>query len=421
MNAKRQLKQQAHHRHGVMTPLVACALLVVMGAVALVLDRLWLDAARVELTTAAESAALAAAGVLVTDDLLRPEAGDAARIEHARNVAVAVAAQNRVAGKPVELNAGANGDVRFGRWVRRAGKGTLGAMPTALRGHARFLETETDPTSVQVRALRTRRRNNPIALFFAGLTGQPAGDLAVGVEASLDNHVIGVRPLPGVPVPALPLAILQSDPAGRRSDTWRKQIEERGGQDRFGYDPQTGDVLAEPDGIPEIVLVLQSSDLKFEKTGNAHLLHIGDEREQDRLLEQIRRGWTADDLHDFGGELLLNGPPVELQSSVEFNSGVRWSLAEIAGQCRICLLSIESPGATSATSRPPSGGETQHAVKCVGLVAGRVMQVDATDSNGCRIVFQPGTRTTRTAVLANETRSGKRLANPYIYKLQLTR
>jgi len=40
--------------------LIAFALLAGLGGVALVLDRLWLDATRLELTTAAEAAAIAA-------------------------------------------------------------------------------------------------------------------------------------------------------------------------------------------------------------------------------------------------------------------------------------------------------------------------------------------------------------------------
>ncbi len=43
-------------RRGFTTPAVAIALLVVMAGLALVLDRLWLDTADLELTTAAEAA-----------------------------------------------------------------------------------------------------------------------------------------------------------------------------------------------------------------------------------------------------------------------------------------------------------------------------------------------------------------------------
>ncbi len=102
-------------RRGFTTPAVAIALLVVMAGLALVLDRLWLDTADLELTTAAEAAALAAASELANDDLLKLNAVPELRFERARAAAAWIASQNLVAGSPVVLNTDPEGYIRLGR------------------------------------------------------------------------------------------------------------------------------------------------------------------------------------------------------------------------------------------------------------------------------------------------------------------
>jgi hypothetical protein len=92
-------------------PGLVVALVVTLCAVALVLDRLWLDAATAELRTASDAAAMAAAGELIHDDLLKETYDSTERIEAARQRAKDVAGQNLVAGEPVELDASPDGDV----------------------------------------------------------------------------------------------------------------------------------------------------------------------------------------------------------------------------------------------------------------------------------------------------------------------
>ena len=58
-------------RRGVITPLAAMVLLVVLAGIALVVNRLWLDAASLEVTTCIETAVLAAGQELAADDLLK--------------------------------------------------------------------------------------------------------------------------------------------------------------------------------------------------------------------------------------------------------------------------------------------------------------------------------------------------------------
>ena len=288
-----RLRQLVIRRRGFTTPAVAIALLVTMAGLALIIDRLWLDAADLELTTAAEAAALAAASELVSDDLLKPTPDPELRAELALTAAAYVAGQNVVAGAPVVLNTSPQGDVRFGQLV-------LDSQSQRVR----FVETPINPTTAVVTSMRTRRTNNPVAMFVAGLTQLPFGDIVTRVEATVDNRVIGVRPLENLPVPALPLAIWYMDPTGARTDTWNGQILSGAGPDNYGYDPIGHQVLSGPDGIPEITLHSQANGQQVTDA-NLTVVDLGTGLNDQELGRQFASGWTADDLTAFGGEFLL--------------------------------------------------------------------------------------------------------------------
>lgn len=389
-------------RHGFITPLLAIALLVVLACTALALDRLWIELAMTELTTCAEAAAIAAGRELAADELLRAEADAKNRLAAARRAAAHIAAQNLVAGKPLQLETSPAGDIRFGRLV-----------VDEATGRPRFVETTRNPTSVLVTARRSRSRNNPVALLFSGLTGGRGAEAAQRAEATIDNRVAGVRPFGEIPVPALPLAILKHDPAGTRADTWDVQIERRAGQDRFSYDARSRQVQRRPDGIPEIVLRSMKASRRAAEA-NVLLVELGTDLRSRHVVRQIRRGWTVEDLADYNGELTFQERPLSLIATAAFAGDVPRALAATAGQTRIVLLYAE---------QEPVGRAGLGRARCVGLVAGRVMTVRVLDEGACEIVFQPAVTTSRTAVLADisppHSERGE-LRNPYIYKLQLT-
>lgn len=126
-------------RRGSMALAAMMSLLVIIGGVAVALDRLWLDSAKTELEAAIEAAALRGGQFLASDDLLRPEFDIDARLELARQEAAKIARQNLIAGDPVELDITPEGDVRFGRLVHRD-----------RTKEDVFLETADRPTSVVV-------------------------------------------------------------------------------------------------------------------------------------------------------------------------------------------------------------------------------------------------------------------------------
>jgi hypothetical protein len=366
-------------RRGFTTPAVAVALLVTMAGLALILDRLWLDAADLELTTAAEAAALAAASELASDDLLRLDADPELRFERARASAAWIASQNLVAGDPVVINTDPEGDIRLGRLVA-----------DDQSGQVQFQATSKNPTTAVVTALRTRRSSNPVGLFVSGVTGQPHGDIASRVEASVDNRVTGVRPQEGTPVPAFPLAIWLRDPAGQRVDTWETQIEARRGPDEFGYDPVDRRVYRGSDGIPEIVL---HSQARQQPSANSNVLIVDlGTRLNDRALgEQFRSGWSVQDLASFDGELRVTASaPALLRASAELRHADREALDELIGEPRICML---------YSTAMPSGTGAELQATCVRLVAIRVLAVRDQGDGSCDLVVQPCIVKTRTAVL----------------------
>lgn len=416
--------QRTPRRDGFTTPAVAVAMLVFMLGLALILDRLWLETAQFELMTAAESSALAAARELASDDLLLANSAVELRMNNARQTAAWIASQNLVAGSPVDLNIEQDNDVRFGNLVQDS----VGV---------RFEESDQNPTAVVVTAHRTRSGNNPVGLFVAGLTGVPYGDVAARVEASISNDVIGLRPIQGTPIPALPLAIWQKDPAGERSDTWDVAIESRKGLDEYTFDPETHAVVRGSDGIPE--LRLHSLRLGGDPSDtNLQILDIGNSLNAETVSRQIESGLITDDLEAFNNSLFIGqGNTLDFKSSPKMESGEQPEFQNLVGQCRICFL---------YSSTVPQRQQPLSTATCTQIVAIRIMSVNGYSDGACDFVVQPTVITTRTALLAsefNEPQSANGtsftnslannlmnsastaylnnvMPNPYVYKLRLT-
>lgn len=419
------------YRRGFTTPAVAVALLIGMMGLALILDRVWLETAQLELNTAAEAAALAGASELVSDDLLLSRDTTDLRINNAREVAAWIASQNYVCGTPVTLNAEPDGDVLLGHLVRES------------QG-IRFVESDDNPRSVVVTALRTRSNNNPVGLFVSGVTGLPYGDVAARVEATVDNCVIGLRPLDGSSIPAIPIAIWDVDPSRQRSDTWSVAIRSRKGSDDYGYDSQTHTVYSGSDGIPELV-IRSAANLGSSRKSNVRLIDIGNGLNDANVARQFKSGLNVEDVAGFTGELLLG-----LGQSLTFNSTAKLDdlnyveLQKLVGERRICFLY-----STALAVGELTGDQTL----CTDIVAVRIMSVSSDPDGSYAAIVQPTVVTTRTAILANElvkqqttsdsvydqvqdesgqtgyvapsansTRLDSCLSNPnpYVFKLQLT-
>jgi hypothetical protein len=370
--------------------------LVVGAFMAVVLDRLWIDAARIELLTAAEAAALASAAELANDERLRDLADLTQLAENARDVAVRVAAENFVAGQRLTLNTEPGSDVRIGRIIRDDA------------GRDVFLETDSDPTSVAVFAARQRSGTNPVALFLRDLSNTRQPIVSVVAEASIDNRIVGVAAIPGGTIPALPLAALELDPSGVQPETWVHQIEQRAGGDRFRYDAHSDLVVEDSDGLTELVLLSAPHSASPQAVGGANLrlLNFESGLRDERLARQVLEGLSADDLTDSDGQLRFDFGPLTFGCQSQIDPDTRAALTTAIGQARICCLFAANAARPDLVPVPR-------------IVAARIMSVRDIDGDRVEIVLQAAVISTRTALL-NDDESASTAGNPYIYKLQLT-
>lgn len=391
----------SHARRGTFAPAAIIALVVVVSGVALVLDKLWLDAAQLELNTAVEAAALSSGRALASDDLLREQSNTVQRLEQARLTAAELAAKNRIAGEPVQLDPSPEGSIRFGKLVYRED----------LRETV-FIESTENPTTVVVRAERSHTQSNPVALFWQGISGFGYGNVFARAEASVDNHLVALRALDGIPIPALPLAILkqpqQTYDNEQPVDDWQTQIEQSHGSDLLSVDAALHKVMTTGDGIPEITLVTMGTDQRLDRV-NAHFFLVDPLTSSDEFYQHVKRGWGQGDFKSATvPEVRLDRGPLSVSPMNVTGGDFASYLQPHLGECRIVFLYEQL-----------AGGK----LKCSGIAAGRMMSVTQAGNGGLKMVFQPGVLTTRTAVLVNDgltTAAFPATANKYVYKLHLT-
>jgi len=378
-----------------MVPALAFALVVVGSAIALTFDRLWQDAAAVELRTAGEAAALAAACQLASDDTLKKDADWAGICQSARDVAVEIADQNFVGGVPVRLDVAKDGDVRLGQMI-----------PNSI-GEDVFVETEDHPRTVVVRAWQGRGSRNPVGLLVRDLTG--AGRLMEFLMvATAENRIEALRPYEGVNVPALPIAICAGNVA---MPGWSALIEKQLGPDTCGWNAELKEVEQTADGLPEMTAfsVPQQADQKQQLLATLHLIDIGAGLSDHVLAEQCRNGWSQDDLAKWDGELPCDGRSRAFTSKPKIPAVVRSELSQLIGEVRICWL---------FETALPTANSDQCQLSCARLVAVRILDVQSLPDGMFGLQVQPAVITTRTAVVS---RSGDdSLANPYVYKVYLS-
>ena len=424
MNTRLAETRSFASRRGVMLPAIAFALLVVGGAMALVLNTLWKDSAQVELRTAAEASALAAAGEYLTDPLLNPQADRLQHLEWAKTKAAQIAFSNRVAGRPLELDLSEeNGDIYFGQRLEVPVDDPSVFLPSLLPAdQSVFVRTDENPNVVEVRASRMRSQGNPIRLFFPGIMQQSGGDAVAFAEVCFDNVIAGFQPSPSRPVPALPLASLKSEPFGKRADTWDVNIEQRLGADQYRYDPQTRQVIAEPDGIPE--MELYSMPLSGDETArpeNFQLLEFQNNLSEAELARQIRDGLTAEDLKAWDGRLPAQ-QTLPITGSAIVAGRLPQALADQIGQQRLCLLYREAQ---------PLNVRGWSQVVCEGVVAIRILDVIVEEGEAVRMIVQPTVMSTSTAQLARfylpeqpswglPTEIETFASNRYVYKIYIS-
>lgn len=413
MNRLRINQQPATNRRGSLMPAIAFALLVIGAVAALVLNRLWIDAAEVELRNAAEAAALSAAREYLGDHLLLQQVDFDQIALQAKQRAAFLSLSNKVAGQPVEISLenNGNGDIYFGY-----------QHYDAETGDSTFLESNSNATGVVVRTYKSRQLGNPINLFFAGVTGQPEADALVYAEVSFDNIIDHFRPTRSLPIPALPLAVLANDPTGNRTDTWNAQITQKQGADLYRFDPQTHLVVEGPDGIPE--MMLRSVPLNTDPLlSNVQLLDFNNELNEQNISRQIQKGIYSVDLEFLNGIIPAQNI-FSISGSANITTPVQQAFETQIGQQKLCLL---------YTNQAPMTVPGWSNLECQSVVAIRIMKVIPETEESATIIIQPTVMTTKTAALAqfiqasNNSDQNRTMPvefyriNPYVYKMFVSR
>tara|TARA_R110002111_G_scaffold168038_1_gene233891 strand:+ start:196186 stop:197457 length:1272 start_codon:yes stop_codon:yes gene_type:complete len=412
-------KSQVAGRRGIITPLAAIVLLVVMAGIALIVNRLWLDAATLEVTTCVETAVLAAGHELASDELLKEKPDYDALLDRAEKAANNAIALNTVAGQRIGAPLIKGDNLLFGK-----------SILVADTGLNQFIQTDHEPVSIQIKTHLATRINNPVADFMSDLTQTNPGTTGAQIEATIDNHIIGMRPFENVSVPAYPLAILKNDPSGKHLETWELQIDQKKGKDEYQFDPETNTVTRGSDGIPEIRLTgkTRRGDIS---DANMQILNFGSQHNSKVIVRQILSGLSRRDLQNYHGELLFDNGPVQIHCSPAIEDDEQDAFQKMIGQCRICLLYDNVEGASQSYNG---------IADCTNMVAGRIMSVNRIDNQVCEIILQPGVLTSRAVILGNlkppepdnksaqntnlnttkTTDNSQERKNKYIYKLYLT-
>lgn len=394
-------------RKGTLVPVVAAALLVILAVLALVVDKLWLDAVRSELRGAAEASALAGARGLADDDRLKPDHPPDALARGAAWMASTMAGRSIVAGRPLELEM--DRDVTVGTYA-----------VSATTGERELLTNVADPRTVVVQPAFLKSRNNPLVLLMRGLHGPDVAEMAHRAEASVDNHVWGVRPVGDTSVPALPLAILHRETTDANRPSWATEIDKREGGDRYGFDLETRRIIESADGIPEMELIAGPVAGDGRKS-NLALLGLGNELSSQQIAVQCAKGLSANDLERIGGELCPARSPFTMGAKHSVSSDELNALEALRGEARIVLLYSEIGGGMA------TGGSVAR-VRCEQLVAIRLVAVRRNGAGVAKLIVQPAVVATRTAVRTSDESTDDNAAlatslpaNKYIYHLSLTR
>lgn len=396
MNRKRAVNpMQRRDRRGAVVGLLLMGLIFLTGFAALAVNVAKLQLVQSQLRTACRAAALAGAAELIDEGGLYGAPTQADDVWSAREAARLYAARNAVDGRPLKLDANLKndpqGDLVVG-WID----------PTGPVG--RHLQIPTGPGPHEVNTLRVTARMgrnvaDRVTLWFGGLVGVSSFDIAAQAQASVDRRVVGFKPEPGVNVPLMPLV---ADAAAWHDAV--KQPADAEVNDLYFVHPLTGVVTPGADGIPEMTLVCGNTTAT---TGVpcAPLALSNAQDPADAWTVRCRQGLSADDLADYGGELVLRKGACPVSIERNLPPDLQYGLLDVLGRPRAWALG--EPNAQSAGT-----------INVTGFGAGRVVAarpIENSDNNAWEIVVQPTTLACSQAVALPGA-----APNPWIAKLELT-
>ncbi len=292
------------HRKGAIAVLAAVLIVILFGMVAFAIDIGYLALARTETQRTADATAHAAVVEFASSQDINEIT------TRARSVASEFTSANPVLGQVASVAPSV--DVSIGHYE-------FGSGQTDLR-----FDDPTKYNAVKVRIRRTNSQNGAVPLFFGRILNRSEQEVDAEATAALVRDVRGFKiPSSGKNAPVLPITI--------EEDYWNQSHEAE--DDVWGYDPKTGQVTAEADGIPELRLFPNDTG----SSGNLGTINIGvTNNSTSYISKQIRNGLSRADLQFHGGSLELNQlGTLYLSGNPGLSAAMKDDLESIIGEVRV--------------------------------------------------------------------------------------
>jgi hypothetical protein len=251
--------------------------------------------------------------------------------------------------------------------------------------------------------VRRKSDGQAVVVWFGNLFGRTSSEPAAAASASMDQRIIGFRPVKFVNVPMVPLA-------ASSAIEWPSCVSgsATGKPDNYSVNLRTGSVSSGSDGIAEITLhVPLGNEPSPSDPTIANWLDLGGGTATLQAIErQATQGLDSNDLSALGGQFALGqdgtlSVPLAPGFSTENGVALQAALMTIRGQRRLWPL-----GSIVAGSDPPT-------CQVTGFVAGCV--VDCTlEGDSLAIVIEACSLQTCTGMMRSGT-----ARNPWIGKLIL--
>jgi hypothetical protein len=263
-------------RKGSVAPVVGVLLVVLVGFGGIVLDLGRVAVVRTQLQNGADSAAMAGASALGTDNLIVSSPAQSGDITTARSRAQTFAQANTCdlnGSRAIVLDQ--NNDVTVGLL---SNPGTLG-QSLVTSGSAPF-------NSVQVQTWVNPSHGGNLGFLLAPVLGLRSTSVQASATATVQLFQVDtVQAIFGLNSPILPITMSYSD--------WQKMVNKQTGQDNYRYDPTTNSIVAGSDGLQEQQLYPGSN----VTSSNNGLIEFGTGSRSNAVLSaQIVNGPTYDQM-----------------------------------------------------------------------------------------------------------------------------
>lgn len=311
MTRRNLLRRIVRHPRGVAAMLFGLMLPVFIGFMALSVDTAMIALARSQLSTAADSAALAGAQQLANEYRVRGVTDMTGQIASANAQAAAFAADNRALGRGVTVvqnpSNAAGGDVLVGYKDPNAPGAPL----------------VTDPAlaslfnSVQVTAARSASRGGVVPTVFGSLMGFHGATITVPSTATAQNYAVaGFKSVENQNAHLLPIVLdvttYNAMTAGQTTD-------------QYTFNPTTKSVTSGPDGVDESQLF----PVRSGSPGNWGLIKVGVfNNSASTISDQIQYGITPSQLATYpNGVIQLDTTQSPPSITFSGNPGIKASLS----------------------------------------------------------------------------------------------